>query len=196
MAKKNIYILGFATLLGFPAIGFVIVQFVEGSIFDFAWPMHKAVWMQLLSGTAFGILAGFMSWRFITDHRFTSVLNKYGPLIQQFKMSVPEMIFISLCAGIGEELLFRGVLQYYWGIWPTAILFVAIHGYLNPFDTKLSAYGIFMVLLIVVIGHLTSIFGLISAMAAHTFIDIVLIYKLSKHTYSTTNDPIDDEHIE
>ena len=75
---------------------------------------------------------------------------------------------------MGEELLFRGAIQYWLGIWLTAILFVAIHGYLNPKNWKLSIYGVFMTFAIVGIGYFFEYFGIITAMSAHFMIDVYL----------------------
>ena len=87
------------------------------------------------------------------------------------------MLFRS--AGFGEEILFRACIQQYWGIWITAIFFVAIHGYLNPKDWRLSIYGLFMTFIIVIIGYMYQFFGLWSAIFAHFAIDLYLLKKLT-----------------
>jgi membrane protease YdiL (CAAX protease family) len=84
---------------------------------------------------------------------------------------------------VGEEFLFRGVIQSYWGIWITAIFFVAIHGYLDPRDKKMMTYGLTMTVIIGILGYMNTYLGLIAPMAAHMAIDVVLLYKL-------TNDPV------
>ena len=78
------------------------------------------------------------------------------------------------------EILFRGILQSYFGIWVTAVGFVAIHGYLNPFDWRISIYGAYMTAAIIAIGYLNQLYGLTSAMIAHTIIDIILFVKLTR----------------
>ena len=65
------------------------------------------------------------------------------------------------------------------GVWFTAILFVLLHGYLNPFDLSLTVYGIYMVLVIGVLGLMTEYFGILTAIIAHTLIDIILLRELS-----------------
>ncbi|MBK7566807.1 MAG: CPBP family intramembrane metalloprotease [Bacteroidetes bacterium] len=46
------------------------------------------------------------------------------------------MLFLSFCAGVGEELLFRGAIQPWLGIWLTALLFI-FYTDLNPKDKPL-----------------------------------------------------------
>ena len=65
------------------------------------------------------------------------------------------------------------------GIWVTSILFVLLHGYLNPFNLPLTYYGIYMVLVIGVLGLMTEHIGIVTAMIAHTLIDVILLRELS-----------------
>jgi membrane protease YdiL (CAAX protease family) len=95
-------------------------------------------------------------------------------LIAKFGLGWNEILFVSFCAGFGEELLFRGSLQYLLGIWTTAIIFVALHGYINPRDWRISVYGLFMTLAIASLGYATEHIGIWSAVVAHTIIDIIL----------------------
>jgi hypothetical protein len=60
------------------------------------------------------------------------------------------------------------------------VLFVAIHGYLNPKNWKLSIYGAYMCLVIGGIGYLCDYLGITAAIAAHFAIDVVLLYALVK----------------
>lgn len=96
-------------------------------------------------------------------------------LLKPLEFSLPDIIFLSICAGLGEEILFRGSLQYILGIWPTALLFVALHGYLNPWNWKLSIYGVYMVALAAGLGYLYDYIGLFSAVTAHFLFDFIMI---------------------
>jgi len=64
------------------------------------------------------------------------------------------------------------------GIIITAILFVAIHGYLNPRNWRISIYGVFMTAGIVLLGYLAETMGLLVAIVAHTIIDIYLLNRM------------------
>lgn len=49
-------------------------------------------------------------------------------MLQQLNMNIGDMLFLSLCAGIGEELLFRIGVQHYIGPIFASLIFVALHG--------------------------------------------------------------------
>lgn len=102
----------------------------------------------------------------------------FSGLIGQLNLRFIDILFISFCAGAGEEILFRGAIQPYLGVWITAILFVALHGYINPFNWRISIYGILMCLIIAGIGYLNDHVGLTSAIAAHFMIDVYLFKML------------------
>ena len=99
---------------------------------------------------------------------------------------------VSGCAGIGEEILFRGGIQPFLGIIWTSLLFVILHGYITPFNGPLTIYGIFMVLAIALLGIATVHLGLVVAIVAHTTIDILLLFKLSR-TYSSSSKDISQQ---
>lgn len=132
------------------------------------------IWQQVTVGLCGGILAGMAGVNLLRHPYIRPAAQRYQKLILQFNLKPVDVIFLSFCAGFGEEILFRGAIQSYLGIWPTAIGFVAIHGYLNPRNLRISIYGSFMTLAIAGIGYLCVYFGIWSAIAAHFAIDIVL----------------------
>ncbi|KAB1064341.1 CPBP family intramembrane glutamic endopeptidase [Salibacter halophilus] len=200
MNKKRLYFLGLITLIGFPLVGITIVGFVEDQPRSFPWSFEQSWYMQLLIGAIIGVIAGFGAWRITLTKFMSDILNRYGKLVKSFKMNTWDSLFMSLCAGIGEEILFRGVIQHYWGIWLTAIFFVAIHGYLNPRDWRISIYGAYMTLVIAGIGYLYEYSGIVAAATAHAAIDFVLFTKMNNHRYQTETieekEPIDENEID
>lgn len=173
--------MGFATLLGFPAIGITIVGFAESNPWEFSFNLFEPINMvwQILIGLGFGTLAGFFAWWLINTRNMLQIKMKYGILINSLRLNTWEILFLSFSAGVGEEFLFRGVIQPYWGIWLTAIFFVAIHGYLDPRDKKMMTYGLTMTVIIGILGYMKNYMGLIAPMMAHFAIDVVLLYKLT-----------------
>ena len=67
------------------------------------------------------------------------------------------------------------------GIWLTAVVFVGIHGYLNPKNWRISIYGIYLTIVIALTGYLSKHFGLTTAIITHMIIDVILFYKLAKN---------------
>jgi membrane protease YdiL (CAAX protease family) len=179
--KSKIYVMGIATLIGFPVVGITIVGFVEDNpwSFDFGWLTPVNPIIQILVGSVVGIFFGLVAWWMINRPQLKEIKKKYGVLIHRLKLSTGEILFLSFSAGVGEEFLFRGVLQPYWGVWITAVFFVAIHGYLDPRDKKMMTYGLTMTVIIGILGYMKIYLGLIAPMAAHMAIDVVLLYKLT-----------------
>lgn len=195
MRSKNILVLGLLTLTLFPLLGFVIHYYSTSTPFLSIFKSHIGVPLELLIGSIVGGLGGLGGWWLISSRFMLPVREKYQDLIYSMKLNLPTIIIVSFCAGVGEEIFFRGVIQSYLGIWLTSIIFVTIHGYLSPNNWRISVYGSYMVILIALLGYMTQAFGLTSAMTAHTFIDIVLFFLLTnrplrKHPTSSV-EPLD-----
>ncbi len=178
--KKRLLWAGWGTLLLFPLLGWFILQFFEPDALQLMFRGEISIIWQLLSGLMIGLGCGFIA-RFVVSRPFMeNIETKYARMINQLNLNTGTIIFLSFCAGFGEELLFRGAIQPLLGIWITAIVFVAIHGYINPTNWRISIYGITMTLIIALLGWMTEIWGIWSAGAAHMAIDIVLFQHLVK----------------
>ena len=186
MGNRKIITLGLFTIIVFPLAAFIINYIFSSESFWDIFISKQGILYETLLGLSIGILAGILAWVIIKLQILQPVREKYQGVIGSLKMNIGTIILVSICAGVGEEILFRGVLQSYFGVWITAVCFVAIHGYLNPLDWRISLYGCYMTLAIVVIGYLHQHYGLTSAMLAHTMIDIVLFVKLTTEYPNTT----------
>ncbi len=175
------------TLLGMPLLGWVIARFVDDMNLMVRWTGIAPIWKQLLYGAPVGAVAALMA-RFIVSRRFMDgVRLRYERMFRHLRLNWSEIVFISLCAGVGEELLFRGVLQPLFGIVLTAVVFVAIHGYLNPSDWRISVYGVFMTGVICFLGWMTEVYGIWSAVMAHFVIDVMLLADLVQKPNEVAN---------
>ena len=180
MGNRKIVTLGLYTIIGFPLAAFVINYFFSSESFWDIFISKQGILKELIIGMCLGILSGLFAWRIIKLKILQPVREKYQNVIGSLRMNIGTIVMVSICAGVGEEILFRGILQSYFGIWVTALGFVAIHGYLNPFDWRISIYGAYMTAAIIAIGYLNQLYGLTSAMLAHTIIDIILFVKLTR----------------
>lgn len=168
------------TLVVFGGLGVVIIPYTrERALLEFL-PGTEKYWIQLVLGIIVGVITAKAAWQIVELPLLFKTKKFFADLIQPLKLNTAEIIFISICAGIGEELFFRGAIQPMLGVWFTAILFVLLHGYLNPFNMSLTLYGIYMVLVIGVLGLLTERFGILTAIIAHTLIDVILLRALSE----------------
>ena len=174
MSFKIVFI-GLLTLVGFPILGYWLLYGVEINHLD-----EFLQWDERLNpiaigyGLMFGFSYAFLALLFMNAPIFDSLGNRMEHLIKQLKLTVVKGLFLSVCAGVGEELLFRASVQPYLGIWITSILFVAIHGYLNPWNWKFSLYGIIILPFIILLSYGYELFGLWFAIMAHTAYDAVL----------------------
>lgn len=184
--NQKILHLATLTLVGFPLVGWLILILTGGPAFSEMFRIEQPLVNQVFIGLAIGVVTGWGAWLIIQSKAMDGVRAKYSRQIGQFNLSPLQIVYVSLCAGVGEEILFRGVIQPFLGIWITAILFVAIHGYLNPKNKKLFYYGVYMTLVIALIGFFAEKTGLYSAMVAHTVIDVVLLIQITKQERNET----------
>lgn len=145
-----------------------------------------APWQQALIGSAGGWAIAGLAWRITASRWMRPVLDKYAGLVGPLLPGTALQLLVSACAGVGEELLFRGALQYWLGIPATAVLFVALHGYLDPRDRRILAYGAFMTAAMLLFGWQASRQGLIAPITAHMVIDAVLLHRLVAHWRRTS----------
>lgn len=178
LAVNRITKIALISLIIFGGLGLWIMDFARESTAGEFIMGFSSLPVQLIVGLLFGSLAGAISWWLIRRPFMRPVHGKYTRLFQSLKLKTSDIIIISLCAGIGEELLFRGAIQPYLGIYLTAIVFVALHGYLDPRNWRLSIYGILMTGIIIALGYFTEYIGIISAITAHVVIDLVLLFLL------------------
>lgn len=189
MNKRLLLALGWFTLIGFSLLGCLFIYlWVEKDVISHL-NGKTGLWFQFLSGGSFGLGAGLFA-LFLVSRPFLQETNTfYASIIAPLRLRFHEIIFLSLCAGIGEEILFRAALQEIFGLWPVAIVFVAIHGYLNPFNLRLSVYGLFMVCISAGFGFLYAHLGIYAAATAHFIFDVLMLSHLSNITYSSNNYP-------
>ena len=189
---KRIYLwgLGAFTLIGLGLIGLAVAVFLQHrGLADFLRPgtaiVHSRGWEQavfsgkpvaeqLLRGSIYGVVVSLNALWIIYHDFFTESREYFSNLVRNMRLGVFEIILLSFCAGIGEELLFRGALQHWCGIWITAIVFIGLHGYLDPRDRSVMIYGCYMVITVAGFGYLYEQSGMIAAATAHTLVDIVL----------------------
>ncbi len=96
-------------------------------------------------------------------------------ILTLFEPDWANTVFIALCAGFSEELLFRGAFQPWVGIWWAAAFFTVAHA-LRPHFT----WGVVLFLSLVYIlglglGIVFEQFGLVAAMTAHAVYDFAVL---------------------
>ena len=183
---NTVILLGIFTLIIFGSTGvFIIEKFHEKefiSLLLYGWSIP----LQLLTGIGCGLLSSGIALFIITRKFFIREKDYYRSLILKLNLNNSKIVFISFCAGVGEEIFFRAAIQPILGTWLTSLTFVALHGYLNPLNWRISLYGIVMVFIIAGFGYLFEVAGLITVMTAHTIFDIVLLKLLQEKSSPPT----------
>ncbi len=174
MEKRKIYFLGLITLIVFPIPAFFILYFSKGlSPFEILKPNEN--WLQdVLYGFSIGLAYAFFAFLMLQAPIFRKVPLKVTDLVKKMKLNYFDAFFLSFCAGIGEELLFRVGVQYYLGVYLTAFLFVAVHGYFSIKQPLMSLYGLIVLPLALILGFGYEYFGFWFVAAIHFCYDLVL----------------------
>jgi len=180
LSKEMFMRMGIATLLIPLVITFILYEFNFTSFLVPVLVGKFNIAIQVLIGIAGGgcmiLLAFFMSkWEFLNE-----VQSKFAIQLGGYQLSLQEIVFLSFCAGFGEEMLFRGMLQPWLGIFFTAFLFIALHGYISVKSSAHLIFGLALWSMGIGLGLLGAYSGLISAAIAHMIYDIYAFLNIQR----------------
>lgn len=166
--------MGWITLLVFPIPAFIALYFfADRSLIDF-FELQSLTLQNIVMGTAIGTLYALFIEVFEHTSLFKSIPMKVDELVKSMNLSWKDALFLSICAGIGEELLFRCGVQFFLGPIFTSIIFVAAHGYLNPFNWRQSLYGIVVLPLTFLLAYGYEYVGLWFSIFIHIAYDFTI----------------------
>ncbi|MCH2232990.1 MAG: CPBP family intramembrane metalloprotease [Crocinitomicaceae bacterium] len=177
---SSLWFLGLITLIVFPILAWLILWLRDIPLFSIFEISQKEVY-SLPAFAAYGIIfALFIIW--FTEHPFfEKSMKRYKNLLSQFKINYFYAVFLAICAGVGEEIFFRGAVQPLLGIILTAFVFVAVHGYYDFKNWKVNLFAIALTGFIVLIGWGAAEYSLWHAILPHFTYDLVLlIYAIRK----------------
>ena len=180
LSKEMFMRMGIATLLIPLVITFILYQFNFTSFLVPVLVGKFNIAIQVLIGVAGGgcmiLLAFFMSkWEYLNE-----VQSKFTIQLGGYQLTLQEIVFLSFCAGFGEEILFRGMLQPWLGIFFTAFLFIALHGYISVKSSAHLIFGLALWSMGIGLGLLGAYSGLISAAIAHMIYDIYAFLNIQR----------------
>lgn len=167
MVSANIYM--FLSLL-------IIKYWHDGWLTDL-FISEFSVWIQIGIGVGAGALASGVIYFIINRKPVSNILDDFTifQALSEANFSFFDRAQISLFAGAGEELLFRGAIQPLLGNTVTSIIFIGIHGYFKFKSPAHILFGVMMFGLSFMLGLLFEHVGLIAAMAAHAVYDLILL---------------------
>lgn len=179
LRKRSLYLLGLITLIVFPIPTFVVLYYFYNiqpfEILQFESFQIIPVGFGLQLGFIYGILALLL----MKSRIFDDLPVNIEQVVKRMRLNFLDALLLSLCAGIGEELLFRSGFQFFLDPITTSIIFIAIHGYLNPLNWRMSIYGLIILPFVLLISYGFEYFGLWFAIAAHFMYDFVLFRSIS-----------------
>jgi uncharacterized protein len=147
-SPRFLFTVGFFVELALVLIAAAIGLMVEGTPFPFSLTLDATGMLWGLVGTVpLGALA----------FALTSPLARQWPPIQRIYEKVTEilgsallglgvmdLLLLAAAAGIGEEVLFRGVLQTVLGIWATSIVFGLLHALTPTYFLLAAGIGVYL----------------------------------------------------
>lgn len=136
------------------------------------------VWFQLFLGIAGGFLLNGITWLMGKWKYLDQVNFDFTLRLGIFNFSKQEILFLSFCAGVGEEIVFRGMIQPWLGILTTSFLFIALHGYMSYSSWPKVIFGLILFAVGTVLGILGEFVGLLAAIVAHIIYDIVAFHRI------------------
>lgn len=187
--KKRLNYFSWLTLFGMSAIGFMLITYIQKADVQTLCMGRKSLFLQITAGLFFGSLASLLAVVLLNGKYFNTVRSFFEHLMRDINPSVSNIVFYSVCASVGEEVLFRAGIQPLIGIWPAAFLFVLLHGYINPANLHLSVYGFFLVVICAGFGYLFKFFGLTGSIIAH-FIYDVSMFSVLKYSYQNSSEAV------
>lgn len=183
ITKKAMFALSVFTLFGFSGIAYLILSFSDNvEYFDIF--MYDNLMLSIPVGLGFGALAAFMGILILKLPQLKETSTFYASVFKGLDLHWTDILFYSFCAGVGEEILFRGALQPLLGLWFAAIIFVILHGYISFQDWRKSIYGVFLIFISAGFGYLVLYLDIYAAMAAHFIFDVIMFVKLKKDSES------------
>ncbi|UKN01280.1 CPBP family intramembrane metalloprotease [Paracrocinitomix mangrovi] len=178
---NSLWILGLATLIVFPLLAWPIMYF-QGISFESVFVVELPQLYSIPSFLSAGIIFGLIVIWLTELPFFDDSLSKYRDLLSNLKINRFHVIFLSICAGVGEEIFFRGAIQPLLGIIITAIFFVAIHGYFSYKEPKVNAFAILLTAFIMFLGWAARELTIYHAIAGHFSYDLVLLAYYRKNS--------------
>ncbi len=137
--RLNLLLLGVAVALSLPWMHWVQRRDVTTALFGPS-PLKAALW-----GLSVGALVAPGVWHlFVRVPAARAVLYRLQTVLRFDLLRGRDIGLIALSAGVGEELLFRGVVQPHLGLVPTAVLFGLAHPLTRWYVLYATAAGLLL----------------------------------------------------
>lgn len=163
-------------------LAYLIFYFFHESGLGEAFDHGTSYFNQLVAGIASGCVGAGIIGFIMRRPPVSEILYDFYivKMIANVRLTAFDRTQLSLFAGAGEELLFRGAIQPLIGIWLTSLIFVGLHGYFKFKSLGHFVFGAMMFGLSVGLGYIYEYIGLIAAISAHAVYDMIMLYWVQK----------------
>ena len=103
MTKNKLMLLALITIIGFSGISFVIHYFTDERSFFLLFYSKVQFIYQIGTGSLLGVIIGEFGWWLTQTNLLKPETSKYTELFKNVSLNFIAITFVSLCAGIGEE---------------------------------------------------------------------------------------------
>ena len=177
--KNQLTFLSIFTLFGFSGIAYFILSFSDAFAYIEIFEAQN-LYLDIVYGLFGGAVLAGLGLLILQIPKLKKVGEFYQQIFTNIHLSWPDILFYSFCAGVGEEILFRGTIQPFLGIWVTAVLFVLLHGYISLKDKSKSIYGLYLIIVAAAFGYAYQYISIYTAMAAHFVYDVIMFSYLMR----------------
>lgn len=176
-SSKELLIISIISGGSYLLVAFIIYRYLLNESVINAFGHGFSTLSQIIIGVGTGIGAAAVIAYIINRPPVSDILHDFYivDMISKLKLSNFDCIQLSIFAGVGEELLFRGAIQPLLGIWITSFIFIGIHGYFKFKSAGHMLFGLTMFGLSMLLGYLFEYSGLITAMTAHAVYDVIML---------------------
>lgn len=112
---------------------------------------------------------------------FAQLRSQLVELAERVDFSGLNPLWISMFAGLGEEVLFRGAIQPAIGLWWASVVFVLLHSgtyQLRSLNWKKAVMATLVFAVSLLLGYIFLHFGLLAAIITHVTLDVVALFGL------------------
>jgi len=193
LSRKSLYALSLGMTVVFTFGGWLYITYLTDHTILEALARGFPLWKQLAVGAAIGVVVGVaLSVAVFTIPWLEALRVKAQIVVNAIQPRWYDLVVLSLAAGWGEEILFRGALQPVVGIWIASLLFAAAHGMLNFRSKGQIAYTAFLFLAGFGLGLVYEWAGLVASMTLHAVYDFAGLTTLVFFTNRQGKDGEDD----
>jgi membrane protease YdiL (CAAX protease family) len=177
--KKVLWLMAILTLFGFPLLAWPLLWLQDISWDDLMAIEYNEI-SYLLVMLSIGLFFGLTIILLTEIPYFDKALSHIKNRLANLELTNFFVVLLSIAAGVGEELFFRGALQPFLGIYLTSLIFVAIHGYFSFRKWAVNFFGLLLFIFICFIGWMAEQYSIWHAIAAHFSYDLVLLFYYKK----------------